>query len=264
MHAAARHYLNHLAGRVPCVGATTLAESAGDILFHYVVWRARCVPPRPRIVRYESSWFGAYDTPVAAAVEAGDNLEKFLSRQFKTYGYVSARQNLKNQQKAIDHALNAYGVHHLSISNNGKRDTLAFIHFTRTHAIFVQCGDHSTWDGSKSDLQDAVAHADYMKANRLNGVVGVSRTHTPRERQKLAWEKVNTAAATESGIVVTSMISTSGHAARYRIHADNILDVLELDEAHTWMRDGWLPYSDYTELAFRKGHETIIVVPPLL
>ncbi|MGY4473778.1 hypothetical protein [Bradyrhizobium sp. USDA 3364] len=168
-----------IAHEIPCREKEARAELQSiplpSLLIHYLNWRDRIVPVRLRAVTTWDKFLGDKRTldnwPAvsahAARIAAGQDLTPYLSQDIAQSGYVRSRVGSNGKRPGVewgdkDYALNAYGFHHLHLSDKilssgwaRRTKELLYVLFDRNSAFFLMVGDHKSFDDGT--LAQAVA-----------------------------------------------------------------------------------------------------------
>jgi hypothetical protein len=236
-------FLEHVAGLIPCEPEAARADlhrmNAHDLLGRYVNWADRYVMPRPRrVVTWEgflrhgspqSHREAVYD--LARRIEAGDDLNQFLSDRIGRFGYVLAKgKNAKPrgiEWGDKDYALNAFEMHHLHLRAKGSR-ALLYVSFSRTDAFLVMVGDHKSFDDGT--LAQAVTEARVGTTHELKGILGPEHPPPLHEQNELQRHGYTTAYQVDGRTVLGAFLSTAGTSPLHTRHADRIvLKIKELE-----------------------------------
>ncbi len=247
-----QEFQSYLANAIPChpqsARADLTAESVTILLSRYLNWADRFILVRPRTV----CWWNGFLThgtvrhhlPAVRAmqkrIEAGEDLKPFLSDKIERYGYVRPQISIAGKRRGLewgdkDYALNAYDVHHLHLGNritaNGRSirtRELLFASFDRKSAFLVMVGDHKSFDDGT--LGQAIAEAYVATGNAIKSIVGLSRSLTPQDRNRLQRHGVTTFAQVGNQVVPGAMLSTAGTSMFHTMYANRIMRTIDVCE----------------------------------
>ncbi len=203
-----------------------------ELLYHYVNWADRYIPPRPRRV---VTWDGFlrhgsakqhWDTVLALVrkVEAGDDLKPFLSDRVDRFGYAGQHRNKWHDK---DYALNAYDTHHLHLEPSGTTELL-YVSFSRDEVFLVMVGDHRSFDDGT--LGQAIAEARVGTSHEFKGILGLKHQRTMIEQNQIQRRGFTTCSEINGRFVVGAMLTATGASYVHSRHADRmILRIEQLD-----------------------------------
>lgn len=205
-----------------------LRQSLLPVLFHYIHWTSRFIPPRQRMVQIEDYAKNDHRWPIlersinrllSIALEGGD-LSPYLSKKAHAKGYTPV-DRMKNGEvgrwEDKDFLLNTMGFHHLhlgeNINNKGMCDRtneVVFVRVIRDLFEVIAIFDHSVFCSEVGDN-------DQLNSERLR-LRGIFDEYSGRGCP------VNTA------YIPGNIITTSGHPLHVRDAASNYAEVIyELD-----------------------------------
>lgn len=224
-------------------------KNLNEILWIYMHWAYRAVPPRKRKVietptfTWENIPEDRYETikVIISKIEQGTNVSPYLSRKISSQGYVIKElQNSKSPDWADnggdkDLALNIYGVHHLHLGTKLKSDEfynptedMIFIEFDRNRAHLVYYGkNHKCFhDGS---LSNAIAEYTGWKGHAAKGIRLANPERPESEIKKMERRGFCTARQSSYGPVFFYQ-SVKGHNYIISKHSDGCFEkILDYD-----------------------------------
>lgn len=247
-----KEFQSWLADEIPCTEKEARAELHSfplpSLLIHYLNWRDRIVPVRPRTVttwdrflvdKRTSNHWAAVNAHVERIV-AGEDLTPYLSQDIARSGYVRSRAS-KGKRPGVewgdkDYALNACGFHHLHLSDvilsSGwarRTKELLYASFDRSSVFFLMVGDHKSFDDGT--LAQAVAE---MRAGSRSSILGGASTGSEgrdhSERNKLQRHGFATTMTVGDKVVFGAMISTAGTSTLHSVHVTKIMRTIEEPE----------------------------------
>ena len=237
---------------IPCEATEARAELQSfplpSLLIHYLNWRDRIVPVRPRTVTTWDKFLGDKRTSDnwsavsvhGARIAAGEDLTPYLSQDIARLGYVRSRAGSKKRPGVEwgdkDYALNAYGYHHLHLSDTilssgwaRRTKQLLYVLFDREAAFFLMVGDHKSFDDGT--LAQAVAETRAASRLSMPGIVPPnfeSADHS--ERNKLQRHGFSATMTVGGKVVFGAMFSTAGTSTFHSIHVAKILRTIKEPE----------------------------------
>ena len=159
-----------LINRIPCVPNTQesknslVKQSLVSVLFHYLHWASRLIPPRQRDVIFDVSlsmeplWIEHKNhiEKIINKAEIGEDLNDYLSNEVLNKGYSPDSEILRQNDRWLckDQLLNTQGFHHLHLKpgKSNKGNVLLLVKVTRnefhligvfTHDVFVEGSSES-------------------------------------------------------------------------------------------------------------------------
>jgi hypothetical protein len=245
-----RELKTSIAQSIPCdpkeVRPDLRAMTLPSLLILFIGWRDRFIAPRPRKVLTWDRFlrddgvkqhFPAIQK-LQCRIAAGEDLTPFLSKDIARYGYVRPKIGNDGKRRGVewrdkDYALNAYGVHHLHLSDRIRRngwsrrtEELLYISFDRESAFLVMVGDHDSFDDGS--LAEAVAEMRAASGEEIKGISGTE--YTSAERNVLQRHGFATVAQVGDKVVLGAVLSSAGTSFFHTRHADRILLTIAANE----------------------------------
>lgn len=144
-------------------------QDLNEILIHYLHWKTRLVPPRPRKtqlapeVTSDKRWKSLKEgiSGLLRKIRNGEDVSPYLSKRAHSYGYTPAsrvRNGEVDSWEDKDQLLNTKGFHHFHLNMNIQSTGLsertddvlfAFVSRDKFHAIGIF--NHSVFDGPTED-----------------------------------------------------------------------------------------------------------------
>lgn len=138
-------------------------QHTGDVLLHYLHWKTRLVPARPRKVqvapevtndkRWKKARTGA--TEFLDKIRRGDDITPHLSKRIHQYGYTPSQRIRSGEVDSWidkDQLLNTTGLHHFHLGMNiqttglsERTDEVLFAHVSRDKFHAIGIFDHSVF-----------------------------------------------------------------------------------------------------------------------
>jgi hypothetical protein len=246
-----KEFHHWIAQEIPCEEqARTELQSfpLPSVLIRYLNWRDRLVPARPRAVMTWDTFLGDNRTldhwPAvtahAARIAAGQDLTPYLSQDIARSGYVRSRAS-SNKRPGVewrdkDYALNAYGFHHLHLSDTilpsgwaRRTKELLYVSFDRDSAFFLMVGDHKSFDDGT--LAQAVAKTRAASRSSILGLATPGRKSADHsERNRLQRHGFTTTMTVGDKVVFGAIISTAGTSTFHSVHVTKIMRAIEAPE----------------------------------
>ena len=197
-------------------------QSLSDVLLHYLHWRTRVVPPRPRKIQIAPEVTSDKRWPVLKTeinslldkVRNGENIYPYHSLRAHKYGYTPAqrvRDGEVDSWEDKDQLLNTKGFHHFHLNMNVqstglsyRTDDVLFAFVSRDVFHAVGIFDHSVFD--------SVDNNGNMTAER--------------ERMWKLHEKHVTLGLEPGSAYISNPIVTSGHPIYLRLASDRYAKVI--------------------------------------
>lgn len=231
--------------------ANTVAElnarPLDDLLTMYLNWRDRLIHPHPRIVHRSANlifrWIpGKQQVDLEKLTEKialGADLTPHLSRGivngFAPNNPASSGKNL-GRRRDLDLLLNEWGIHHVHLSDRvepsgftERHNLVLFGIFDINDAYLIDVMSHGNW--SNQHLVE-VAVRNWPTANlfrALTGVIGLSETVSPSDREQLRRAGVTTLIQVDGAVYVSRKlgISTAGTSVAASTEAHRVLRSLQ-------------------------------------
>jgi hypothetical protein len=226
----------------PDVVAALTSMSPSGLVARWLNWTWRIPPSVPREVlksRELSSnpLLSHHLTDIEAltgAIARGADLEKYLSKAVR-HGYVNPTGMALHRRQDLDLMLNAWGVHHLHLSQEMRDDgfvrrggIIIFAVFRKDRAYLVDLMSHGDW-AREHVIRVLVGNwPDDGLVDEVRGVVGVSRSRTEEEALTLRKAGVNSFLEIDGKVYMPrGGMSLAGIGIDAIRQADNIVITLE-------------------------------------
>ncbi|MEZ9580327.1 MULTISPECIES: hypothetical protein [unclassified Vibrio] len=166
-----------LVNRIPCVPNTKeskdclLEQTLVLVLFHYLHWASRLIPPRPRTVIFNVAltvqplWVKHSNDiqKIINKAEIGEDLNDHLSNEVLSRGFSPNAEILRQDDRWLckDRLLNTKGFHHLHLKSgkSNKGNFLLLVKITRNEFHIIGVFTHGIFEG------------DTPEQNRMHGTL---------------------------------------------------------------------------------------------
>lgn len=222
------------------------------LLYHYMGWVDRFIPPRARDV---GTWSGFWQTgkavrhmevilELAQKIKNGKKLNRYLSDRVATKGYMRPSLDKIGKIKGIqwgskDYALNLYEVHHLHLDPkigargwSKRTNDLLFVVFGRDAAVLIMVGNHKSFDDGS--LADAITRYRAETGRyELKGVLPPARDDELSFSQQNSIQRrgISTIYNVDGKTIIGASQSTAGTSMHHTRHAADIKRVLNKEDS---------------------------------